>query len=1050
MSNIVELKNSLRIRKHILYNKLSNTIMSKHPFNCSKCGKGCYIRTCASCIVDSGFIEDSIYASNNDIKYNKEKTIEQQQEKIKTEKKKILHNNNIMKIEDIIKIKLKPDNLKNPKCGKEPINGWTDKRNQSKNYKANPKYNIGIVCNEESGIFGVDLDFYSKEGKEPYDPINNQFHKEFIDRFGEDYVEYFNTYTQETPNGGKHLIFKHEEGLKQIQSDKYKIDTRGGDTNGYLVGFNSVVNGKKYEVILNKEIQPLPKELKDFLFNVVAVDSETNIKHPKQTKGTKLLKAVKDFDIKPNYKYNITDEDLFMICEKLPPVYFTDTIKFLTFTSAMKQIGRKDIWDIFSKKKPNYNKENNDKLWNITKNKNEQCSYFEFICNEANCKEYINLSKYKPIPEKQSKEDVLIDMPYLTGEILKWKATAPELKGMDMECYTYGFKYDNYDDIIIQSDTGTAKSSSFKEYMIKSNQKFVSIVSRISLAKEQHEDFSERIEGVDYYGYDIDNTHKGLIICIDSIMKINSWSDDWGGRQPELANRVVFLDEFNSLVEYVLQSSTMKNKRIEVFNFLVNEVFMKAKKIICADADISDISMKFIEYIKKKRNSFTYVRNKHIHNKGTPATELTSKCAMIDRLSKEKTFMCACDSKANAQDIYQELMKIDPKAVIKIIIARDDKRQGDDEYIDLKSHAKIIFSPKIVYGNDSNGYLGKHKRPVYAYYKEETISPTAMLQQINRERKISHLYYCFSWKRFMTSHFKTSKDVIKCIQEKQKIACDLIDNGYYTQEFEKMFIDLTADLYIKNDAYNTNKYAHFKSILPTRGFIDTKKKTPSGFNISDPIRKIKNIALFNKQHFKVADALNSQANLDIVGIFNTQLMIKNKSLFTDAGGIEKYILRKTFFLKDKKYCERKLKLENEIEFKKINSIYYKLQETMDLYDTLGFNKDLTKKEDYKDVLSDEEIKKIMQHYNGIKKLNLNDEYGRFQFIVKITKHIFGKNMITSKKKQIKGVRHRVYTINKNIIDNLKEIEEHKNIPKKIKPTSKVFTEYYMRYRNLKD
>lgn len=1020
-------QNDLKRSRDTLYNKMTKP---KTPFNCSKCGKGSYISTCATCIIDSGFIEDTIYASNNKIKYDKGKTIEQQHKQIKTQKKKIITNNKIMKICDIIKIKLQTNT-------KIPENAWLDKKNQNKNYKANPKYNVGIVCNEDSGVFGVDLDFYNKEGKEPYDPINNKFHKEFIDRFGENYVEYFNTYTQTTPNGGKHLIFKHEEGLSQIQSDKYKIDTRGGDTNGYLTGLNSVVNGKRYEVILNKEIQPLPKELKDFLFNVVALDRDTTIKQPKQSK--KLSKAVKHFDIEANYKYNLTDDEIRLICKRLPANYWTNFIDWLKFTSGMKQINRKDLWEEINVTKPKYHKTQNEYFWDKTKNKYEDCSYFEYLCKEANTMDFINLSKYKPVPSKESKPDKSIDMPYLTGDFIK------------KDTYKNGLDYDAYDDMVIQSDTGTAKSSSFKEYMIKNGQSFVSIVSRISLAKEQFEDFGERIDGVDYYGYDIDNTNTGLIICIDSIMKISGWSSSWGSSIPELENRIIFLDEFNSLVEYCLQSTTMDNKRIEVFNFLVNEVFMKAKKIICSDADISDISMKFIEYIRKRRNTFTYIQNTHIHNKGTPSTELTSKEDLVERLSKEETFMCACDSKTEAVDIYQQLMKKDPKAIIKLIVARDDKRKGDEEYIDLKSHAKIIFSPKIVYGNDSNGYLGKHKRPVYAYYKTESISPTAMLQQINRERKISHLYYCFELKVCMKSAYNNSKEVVKDIENQQKEAIDILGRGNYSDELEKMFIDLSVDLYIKTDAYSTNKYVHFKTLLPQRGFIDTikeKKRTETQDSEKNLKKKIR-VKLFNKENFKVSDALNSQANMDVVRIYDTELIKKNRTLFTNAGSIEKYILQKSFYLKNKEYCDRMLKKEDEIEFKKINSKYYKVGQMMDLYDKLGYNKDLTKKSDYQEKFTDEEKTDIMKKYKGVdKSVELNDQYKRFQFIIKITKNLFGKEIVSSQKKQIKGKRQQVYSINKRIISNLYEIQEHQKRHRLIKPTSKEFTKYYMEQRNL--
>ena len=160
--------------------------------------------------------------------------------------------------------------------------------NQSKTFKPTCQNNVGIVCNETSGVFAVDLDFYSKEGKEAYDPINNPNHKLFIDKFGTNYIEHFDTFTQTTPNGGVHLLFKHEEGLLQTQNDKYKIDTRGGDSNGYIVGFGSKINGKEYSVKLNRDIKPIPDDLKAFLCDIVFNDNDTQISvKPSKSKQSK-------------------------------------------------------------------------------------------------------------------------------------------------------------------------------------------------------------------------------------------------------------------------------------------------------------------------------------------------------------------------------------------------------------------------------------------------------------------------------------------------------------------------------------------------------------------------------------------------------------------------------------------------------------------------------------------------------------------------------------------------------------------------------------------
>lgn len=1032
-------KNDLKNNYDTLYNKMSKISKAKTPFKCITCDKGSYTKQCVKCMMPEHFVEEYIKAEENEIKVDITKTITEQHEERIEENKKINNNNNRMKIEDILKIKLRNKS-------KLPINSWTDKRNQSKTFKADSSNNVGIVCNESSGVFALDLDFYSKEGKEDYDPINNPNHKLFIDKFSKDFIKRFDTYTQITPNGGIHLLFKHEEGLFQTQNDKYKIDTRGGDTNGYIVGFGSKVNGKEYIVKLNQDIKPIPKDLKQFLQEVVFVDTDTKISVSNKSQKSKVLKSIKSHSIPQNYSYNFTDAELRIIIEKIPRNYFTDFSKWLLFTSGMKQINRKDLWKEYSKKFGNsqYDEKQNDYYWNKTKNKKEECMYLEHLMKKANCLEFINLSKYKPQPESKNTPDIEINMPYLTGN-----KTSKGYSDSDTDCiqsYKDGFDYEKSEHIIIQSDTGTAKSSSFKEYVKNSGESFISIVSRISLAREQYEDFIEDEINCDFYQYGLDNTNQGAIICIDSIMKLRSW--DWCG---ELENRVIFLDEFNSLVEYCLNTTTMNNKRMEVFEFLVNNIFMKAKKIICADADISDISMKFINYIKEKRGGFTYYKNTHIHNKDTPATEIYSKEALVNKISNEETYFLATDSKREAVDIYQQLIKKNPKKPIKLIVARDDTRKDSEEHIDLKNEPRVIYSPKIVYGNDSNGFKGEFKRPVYTYYTGMTISPTAMFQQINRERKISHLYYCFENKDFASVENKTTKEILERFEKEQKDACDLIGRGTYNEDIEKMFIDLFVDLMIKQDTYNTNKYVHFKILLPKRGFKDTrteKKQTKKQDCEALLIKKMR-VNKFNSENFNVGDALNSQLNQDVLHITNTELIRKNKALFCESGKAEKFIKAKAFYINNEKYASKMLKNEDDMEFKKINGKYGSIVYLQQVYETLGYTPTFEKKEEVKQIEKNEIVSNYKKFCRGkISEEDLITEQKKKAFLFKITKSILGEGWITNKQKREGKKRIVEYKFNKSKLNNIKKIVESKRPLKLIDPTTKEFTDYYRKYRKL--
>ena len=231
---------------------------------CTICSKSSFLPVCVKCLKSQNDKKEEI--KNKDLSYNQS-----------------------MEFKDILKIRLKTNE-------KIPMNTWTSKSNQSKNYKPSGTNNIGLVCNADSGIIGIDLDFYTKTLKDgtikKYDPENIKEHKAFIDSFGKDYINKFDTLTQKTTNGGLHLIFKHDGDLKQTQNEHYNIDIRGGNTNGYLVGSGSVVNGKQYEIVNDTTIKPIPAILKEFLLNNL-YDEVSEIINKKSIRTLKKVKKKK-------------------------------------------------------------------------------------------------------------------------------------------------------------------------------------------------------------------------------------------------------------------------------------------------------------------------------------------------------------------------------------------------------------------------------------------------------------------------------------------------------------------------------------------------------------------------------------------------------------------------------------------------------------------------------------------------------------------------------------------------------------------------------------
>jgi len=867
---------------------------------------------------------------------------------------------------------------------------WTSTANQSQTIKPNKTRNVGIVCSPLANVFAVDIDKLDADWiEEEFGGLEELF--KLCD----------GTPIQKTPKGF-HILFLHNAGMKQIQNKKMGLDTRGGSTNGYVVMAGSSVNGKKYEWFGCSEkthLKEMPEKLRTFLIDVVYPSSTTKTELNKVKTQRKIGELLPERKILNNYAYDFSREELCKIIEKLPRKYFNDYTLWLIFTSAMKQIGEKELWKKYSNKfaDKDYNEDDNDRCWYNVKNINNEVEYFERVCKDAHYLDEMSMAKYKPLPKQRYKPEKIINTPYLT----------------------VNFNYDDYWEriLVIQSDTGTGKTTYTGDYLKKKGEDFVSVVSRISLAQEQHKKFSELMpdQNIDYYKDDIQSLNNGVVIVIDSLSKLETWK----GR--EFKNRVVFLDEFNSIVEYVLETPTLNDKRIDVI-LLLRQMIKEAKKVICVDADISDIAIDFIEDLNEP---YCYIKNKHIHNNDTPATELFSRDEMMEHIEKEDEYLLCCDSKKHAIAIHKLLHTKDKPVML--YVAEEKKNKYDDEPIDL-THPRVIFSPKIVYGCDS---VWKNGRPVYGYWTEKTISPTAFAQQLNRERNISHFYYVFTKKKFIPSKYNNWKEICEDLEKKQDYAIGKIGRGDYPKNIENFYIDILSKLYEKKDAFNTNKYAHFRMILKKRGFVvssersNTKQLTFGEVDLNENLFQLYNASMFEN----IADVLHSHAN-EYLQIEDTNVLRANKRMFCEYDGIQKYWNFINFYFSDDDKITTKLENTKEFECKKMYSRWNKIKIMKEWCFSLGFDLKFNKIKET--IVNDRMTKNIMKEYNTIMsgrlgKLDLQTDYERKKFIQKAMKVLLGKDIITTKKKKIDGKCVYQYTFNKDYYTNYEYLFQHKNV-----------------------
>jgi hypothetical protein len=825
---------------------------------------------------------------------------------------------------------------------KNPTSEWAEvnRKKSFKVYNTN-NINLGVPTGEINNITVIDLDCYKWSD-------DHLFKKSFnLDKLLN------STYSVKTPRNGYHLYYSYDKDIYQTQNELYNIDVRSDG--GYIVNAGSKVDGKYYNIINDTEIKPFPKELKDFLITYITQPKKIIIKTDKKNNNNIIMTTLKTL---------LSQEQLNNIVQKLDNKYWNGYGNFLKFTSFCKSLNIKTIWDVENKKHSKYDYSNNIKIWNSCKTGDG------FIINIL--KEYdeqlLNYHFYRPILQNEIKTDKTIDKNKL---------------GFDY----FGSKY-NY---IVKSDTGTGKTTSFKHYV--KGKKFLSIVSRVSLAHEQYKTFSEF--GIDCKNYKIQtefNKNDSIIITVDSILKLH---------KIDFSDYIIFLDEYNSIIKYLITSTTLKNKRTSIYNMFI-KILSKCKQFIGTDADISDNSLLFLDYINKK---YKYVDNIYKHNNNVKAYEIFDISKFINELKNQNKYLVCCDSKKNAELLYKELND----KTIKLITSETD------EYINFDKHNKIIYSPKIIYGIDSS-----MKRNVYCFYKEHTISPAAMVQQVARCRNIQNLKFLFMKKK-LNYNDMTLKECKERIIAEDKYGTVEFDLNC-TKEINQQYIELLSRFEYDNICYDTNKYAHFIKILKQRGFvIQTNNKKTNKETLTDLLKDMKKM---KEEEFDIN-------NLQVLKI-NEMLKLPEseienyKKYFLDPDLLKKHFNLCKFIKRDQEDLEYELNEKSEFITKKVLSKYMKIIYIKKLLKELDTNLD--------NVLSIEKFnidkdkrKDLFTEYNIIfrnrSKRNFNKDIDIQYYIRKTITDLFSNNIINNTRTK----KSRTYNINKDFIDETNKLFEFRNI-----------------------
>ena len=341
--------------------------------------------------------------------------------------------------------------------------------------------NTAFLTGEVNNIVVIDLDTYKW-------PTNSEH--SFVKKFG-NYIDKFDTYTVKTSRGGYHLYFEYTEEIsKSTANHETQIDIRSNG--GYIVAPRSVVDGGNYDVIRNVSIKPIPDDLLSYLHSDVLEKTDKQVKRKRKKREKR--KRLKEESIEP--VSDVTSDYVDLVYSRLPENFLKPHQNYLKFTTFCKILDRKDVWE-----KANV----------IKCDKCRKDSYYDDI-NIADMDGIIShmikvskLEEYfmcKPLPPDKKTPTETINQAKLGETFFK----------------------DHPGNIVIQSDTGTGKTTSTKMELLRTGERFISITPRKSLGEEQYRTFVKAGLGCKYYDYESELLNgDSVVIQLDSIKRIKGF-----------------------------------------------------------------------------------------------------------------------------------------------------------------------------------------------------------------------------------------------------------------------------------------------------------------------------------------------------------------------------------------------------------------------------------------------------------------------------------------------------------------------------------------------
>jgi hypothetical protein len=275
---------------------------------------------------------------------------------------------------------------------------------------------------------------------------------------------------------------------------------------------------------------------------------------------------------------------------------------------------------------------------------------------------------------------------------------------------------------------GAGKTFASKENIMKNQYDRILVISCRVL---QTIDFIEGATGLNFRSYQSFESYyemsryPRLVIQVDSIFKLKDLQYD-----------LVFMDEAQTVLKHLVQSSTLKNPA-DCW-YMLKEIVTMAKYLYVADADwdSSNIAHNFIHAC---RGDY-YMINQTLKTNTKQYFEIRNAeqtVGVIDILLKMgKKVGVATSSAEFAKRLEQYFKDYNVKAIYR---SNEEKHQLGDKS-ELQLYQLIIYSPKVGPGVDFNF----HVDAVVGYFKNKRLGPNIIffMQMLNRIRQNHTIFYC--------------------------------------------------------------------------------------------------------------------------------------------------------------------------------------------------------------------------------------------------------------------------------------------------------------------